>query len=93
MLGGCFGGKKLLKAKLILVVLGKSIILKEQINAKSPEGLQKRHNPNEPIQENPYCSGPQGGHFSIYFFLSTGIEIFGSLRPVWVIVSEPLERC
>lgn len=83
MLGEYFEGKKLLK-ELISVDLGKSILFKEEINAKSLQGLQKRHNPNEPIQENLYCSGPQGGHFSIYFFLSTGIEIFGRLRPVWV---------
>lgn len=67
MLGEYFLGKKLVK-ELISVDLGRNIILKEQINPKSPEGLQKKHNPNYPIQENPYCSGPQGGHFSLYFF-------------------------
>lgn len=29
--------------------------------------------------------------FPFISFLSSGIEIFGRLRPVWVIVSEPLE--
>lgn len=87
MLGEYFLGKKLVK-ELISVDLGRNIIFKEQINAQSPEGLQK-------IQISQFKKIPILAHkeaiFPFISFLSSGIEIFGRLRPVWVIVSEPLE--